>query len=632
KEKAFMFLNYEGRRFPRSTPILRIVPTDTLRAGILRFRDASGSIVSYNLASSALCGTTGNLPCDPRGIGLSPSISALFARIPAGNDPTSGDGLNTIGFRGNVGNPLTNDYYNARVDYNVSSNWHFDAAFRYFGELDGLTTPSSILDGNLQSFGKAPTRQNMISAGITGTFTPTFTGEFRFGWVRVRTATDRVRPNTSAAIVDIPGTETGITDGQTNIALDLGGLGGFNPPANLIHEPIEFDTQVARKQANDNKNFQYNADMNWIKGDHTFQFGGHLRYLPTRHLRDDKVLGALGALVAQLDSDLGSVSIPATSRPPTCSATITRNCLTAADVSNYHRVFASVTAIIDNVSVLAVRDGELKPLPFGELLEADTTLWAPEFYFQDVWRLHPSLTLTLGVNYGWQTPPTEKLGRQSVQIDGTTLKEQTAREYLRAREEAARAGKILQPAIAFQPINNADRSGVFDIDWNNIAPRIAAAWSPSFKNKFLNKLFGDNKTVIRGGYALVFDRQNTVQSVIVPTLGVAFAQTLNVSAPPCNATGNGGQNCNATSSNPALSGFRVGVDGTIPIPTVPTLTVPISPFWGRNPNGTLTLFPEILSFQVDPSIEVGENHAIDLTWQRELRGNMLLEVGYVGRF
>jgi hypothetical protein len=637
KDKAFLFLNYEGRRFPRSTPILRIVPSDTLRAGILRFRDASGSIVSYDLASAAVCGPAGNQPCDPRGLGLSPSVSALFKRLPAGNDPTNGDGLNTIGFRGNVGNPLTNDYYNARVDYNVSPNWRFDAAFRYFGELDGLTLPSSIIDGNLQSFGKAPTRQNMISAGLTGTFTPTLTGEFRFGWVRVRTATDRVRPNTSAAILGIAGTETGITDGQSHIALDLGALGGFN---SLLSEPVDVDTQVARKQANDNKNFQYNADMNWIKGDHTFQFGGHLRYLPTRHLRDDKVLGALGALVAQLDSDLGSVSIPNTSRPPTCSATITRNCLTAADVSNYNRFFASATGIIDNVSVLAVRDGELKPLPFGELLEADTTLWAPEFYFQDVWRIRPSLTLTFGINYGWQTPPTEKLGRQSIQVDGQTLKAQTAREYLRAREEAARAGKIFNPPIAFQTIKNADRSGVFDIDWNNIGPRVAASWNPSFTNKFLNALFGERKTVIRGGYSLVFDRQNTVQSVIIPTLGVAFAQTLNVSAPPCNITGAGGKGCNPASTNAALSGFRVGVDGKIPIPTVPQLGMPISPFWGIKPGAVgppfrtsdLVLDPEILSFQVDPTIEVGENHAIDLTWQRELKGNMLLEVGYVGRF
>src|SRR5262249_17025187 len=278
---------------------------------------------------------------------------------------------------------------------------------------------------------------------------------------------------------------------------------------------------------NDTRNCQWNADMNWIKGSHTLQFGSHVRYLPTRHLRDDKVLGALGALVAQLDSDLGAVTIQSTNRPPTCSTSITTNCLTATDVRNWNRLYASTAGIIDSVSVLAVRDGELKPLPFGELLEADTKLWAPEFYFQDVWRILPSLTLTFGVNYGWQTPPSEKLGRQSIQIDGSTLKAQTAKEYLRQREEAARAGKIFNPPIAFQPINNADRSGVFDIDWNNVAPRVAAAWNPSFENKFLNKLFGDHKTVIRGGYSLIFDRQNTVQSVIIPTLGVAFAQTLN---------------------------------------------------------------------------------------------------------
>ncbi len=637
KDKAFVFLNYEGRRFPRNTSILRVVPTDTLRAGILRFRDASGSIVSYNLATAALCGAAGNQPCDPRGLGLSPTISALFKKLPAGNDSSSGDGLNTIGFRGNVGNPLTNDYYNARVDYNISDKWRFDAAFRYFGELNGLATPASIVDGNLQSLGKSPTRQNMISAGVVGTFTPNLTGEFRFGWVRTRTAQDVTRPDASAGILGIPGTESGITDGQSHIALDLGARGGFN---SLLSEPIDVDTQVARKQVNDNKNFQYNADMTWVKGDHTFQFGSHLRYLPTRHLRDDKVLGALGALVAQLDSDLGSVSIPATSRPPTCSATITKNCLTAADVSNYNRFFASATGIVDNVSVLAVRDGALKPLPFGELLEADTTLWAPEFYFQDVWRIRPSLTLTFGLNYGWQTPPTEKLGRQSVQIDGKTLQIQTARDYLRAREDAARAGKIYNPPIAFQPIKESGRSGVFDIDWNNIGPRVAASWNPSFKNKYLNALFGDHKTVIRGGYSLVFDRQNTVQSVIIPTLGVAFAQTLNVSSPLCNSTGSGGTGCNGTSTNPALSGFRVGVDGRIPIPTVPVLGKPISPFWGIKPGAVgppfkttdLILDPEILSFQVDPSIEVGENHAIDLTWQRELKGNMLLEAGYVGRF
>ncbi|MBK7597128.1 MAG: carboxypeptidase regulatory-like domain-containing protein [Acidobacteria bacterium] len=627
-QKLFMFLNYEGRRFPRTTQILRIVPSDSLRQGILRFRDASNNVVSYNLKTSALCGPSGDQICDPRGLGLSPAVANVFSKLPAGNDPSSGDGLNTTGFRGNVGNSLTNDYYNARIDYNLTQKWRVEGSFRYFGQLDQGAGLLNIIGGNVSSLEKFPTRQNMIVVGVTGAITNSLTADFRYGGLRIRTATDRTRPNASAEILAIPGTETGLSSGQKFVAVDLGALGGAQ---SVLSEPIDVDTQLARKQANDNYNHQWNADFNWVKRSHTFQFGAHLRYLPTLHLRDDKVLGALGALVAQIDSDLGAVSIPSTVRPPTCSTTVRTNCIPTGDVQSWNRLYASSLGIVDNVSVLAVRDGDLKPLPFGETLEADTKLWAPEFYVQDVWRVRPTITLTLGLNYGWQTPPKERLGRQSVQIDMGTGKVQTSDEYFKARSDAAQAGQIFNPQIGFLPINQANRSGVFDIDWNNLAPRAAVSWNPGYTKGIMGKLFGDHKTVIRGGYSLVFDRQNTVQSVIIPTLGVAYAQTINVSAPACNATGAGGAGCNATNANAALSGFRVGVDGKIPLPTVPTLSVPISPFWGVR-NGALTLFPEVLSFQVDPKIKVGENHAFDLTWQRELPHNFLVELGYVGRY
>ncbi len=633
RDKLFFFLNYEGRRFPRSTQILRLVPTDTLKQGILRFRDAAGNVVSYNLKTSTLCGPSGNQACDPRGLGLSPSISALWAKLPAGNDPSSGDGLNTVGFRGNVNNPLNNNYYAARVDYNLTDKWRLDGSFRYFGQSQNGANLLDIIGGNIKSREQFPLRQNYVTAGLTGAISPSLTGEFRFGWVRNRTAVDRFRPNQSAALLAIPGTNTS----AGHIALDLGALGGTQ---SLLGEPIDVGTQVARKQASDNKNFQWNADLTWVKSNHTFQFGSHLRYLPTFHLRDDKVVGSLGALVAQIDSDFGNVAIPAAVRPPTCSASVTTNCLASGDVRQWNRLYASALGIIDNISVLAVRDANFKPLPFGEVLIADTTLWAPDFYFQDVWRIRPSLTFTYGVNYGWQTPPTEKLGRFTIQVDGLTLQPQTARDYLRSREAAARQGKIFNPPIAFLPVNDAKRP-VFETDWNNVGPRAAVAWNPSFSNGWLGRLLGDRKTVIRGGYSLVYDRQNTVQSVIIPTLGVAFGQTINVSSPICNATGPGGPGCNPASPNPALNGFRVGVDGTLPLPVVPQQTIPASPAWGFirpgatppfNPIRDVVLFPEILSFQVDPSIKVGKNHSFDLTIQRELPGNMLLEIGYAGRY
>ena len=167
----------------------------------------------------------------------------------------------------------------------------------------------------------------MIAAGLSGLITNNLTGEFRFGWVRTRTATDRFRPNESAASLAHPRHRNrACRQGQSHVALDLGARGGAQ---NLLSEPIDVDTQLARKQADDNRNIQWNADLNWVRGNHTWQFGSHIRWLPTRHLRDDKVLGALGALVAQIDSELGAFSLPNTVRPPTCSATVTRNCLPA---------------------------------------------------------------------------------------------------------------------------------------------------------------------------------------------------------------------------------------------------------------------------------------------------------------
>jgi outer membrane receptor protein involved in Fe transport len=301
--------------------------------------------------------------------------------------------------------------------------------------------------------------------------------------------------------------------------------------------PIDVGTQVARKQSNDNRNFQWNADLVWARGRHTWEFGPAVHYLPTHHLRDDKVIGGLGALVAQLDAV--SFSLPGADEPQPCSSSVTTNCLRSTDLRQWDRLYATALGLTDNISVLAVRDGSFNPLPFGSQLESDTKLWAPEMYFQDVWRVKPNLTLTLGVSYGWQTAPVERLGRQTIQIDAGTGQPITARSFLRQREDAAANGQIFNPTFGFVPINSAHR-GVFNVDYGDIAPRVALAWTPSYHGGLAGSLFGSGKRVIRTGFGIIYDRQNTVQSVIIPALGVGFAQTLNLTAPACNLTGPGG--------------------------------------------------------------------------------------------
>src|SRR4029453_13963214 len=59
KNRTFFFGNYEIRRFPQSTAFTRIVPTASLRSGTLSFRDSTGAIVFYPLATT--------VPFPPRG-------------------------------------------------------------------------------------------------------------------------------------------------------------------------------------------------------------------------------------------------------------------------------------------------------------------------------------------------------------------------------------------------------------------------------------------------------------------------------------------------------------------------------------------------------------------------------------
>ena len=106
--------------------------------------------------------------------------------------------------------------------------------------------------------------------------------------------------------------------------------------------------------------------------------------------------------------------------------------------------------------------------------------------------------------------------------------------------------------------------------------------------------------------------------------GVGFGQSINIQTPACNASGTPGGGCSAAlgSANYGASLFRVGVDGTIPLPTFGLATSPVVP---QN-------FSEVLSFQVDPNTKIDRSYNVDFSLQRDLPGGILAEASYVGRF
>ncbi len=374
------------------------------------------------------------------------------------------------------------------------------------------------------------------------------------------------------------------------------------------------DTQRARFQASYSRSYQFNDDLTWIKGNHTFRFGGEFRPIWYRHDRADKVVGSISSLVATVDQ-ANFFTIPATNTPQVCATATSANCLKSSDQTNWGRYYASVLGLVDNVNVLAVRDATLKPQPFGTNLVNLTWNYATSLNAQDTWRLTKSLTLSYGLAWGFQPPPKEDLGRQTVQIDLGTGQLVDPIKYLANKLAGAKSGQVYNPNFGWVPVDQANHS-VYNTVYTAFSPRVALAYSPDGSGMF-GKLFGERKTAIRMGYGLLYDRSNLVQNVLIPMLGVGFGQTISINGPLCNASGAAGAGCVATSSNPALSSYRVGVDGSIPLPTVPAATVPISP---QN-------FAETLSFH-----KLGKSHNVDFSIQRELPGGWMIDAAYVGRF
>ncbi|MDQ1610714.1 MAG: hypothetical protein QOG00_645 [Pyrinomonadaceae bacterium] len=132
--------------------------------------------------------------------------------------------------------------------------------------------------------------------------------------------------------------------------------------------------------------------------------------------------------------------------------------------------------------------------------------WAA--YFNDSWRVRPTLTLNLGLRYeyyGVQHNKNPELDSNFYFGEGSTL------------QERIRNGSV-------QVASNSRVGGLWKKDLNNFAPRLGFAWD----------VFGDGKTSLRGGYGMSYERNfgNVTFNVIQnPPAQTVVALTAGVEVP-----------------------------------------------------------------------------------------------------
>ena len=198
--KTYFFVNYEGSRFPNVGPYTRQSPSPLLRAGVIQVADATGKYQPYNLNPTAVTvnGVTyqpaqcGGSLCDPRAIGLNPTVQKLWSYMPLPTDFTgaTGDGVNVGGYISTVRAPLSSNAYVARIDHDLNDRNRFFATYRYT-TVTSLTTNQvdigGLTGGTLgtpKALAPRVQKPSFWVLGLTSSITPTITNDFRWNYSR----------------------------------------------------------------------------------------------------------------------------------------------------------------------------------------------------------------------------------------------------------------------------------------------------------------------------------------------------------------------------------------------------------------------------------------------------------------
>jgi hypothetical protein len=612
---TYFFANYEGLRYPLSATFERAVPSATLRQGIISI---NGVQYNFNPANTSmpLAQCQGG-PCDPRGQWFNPAIQQIWSKYePMPNDLTQfGDHVNVQGFKGTVLTPVSSDFGVARLDHDFGKNWHFMSSYRFYRFARGATVQTDIGGffkgdtlGQIASTAVRPQRPWYYVAGLTTNISSNLTNDFHFSYLRNFWAwQDNLGPPQLSGI-----------PGAIEISPSFGTSKNIAESRNALI-PYNVDTQDVRIRFWDGQDWYYRDDLSYIHGNHLWQVGGLFQHNWNYHTRDDNGSGTFNNPVFLVSVNDSGVNIPAAYQPAG---------LTSSQIAAWNPLYVDLLGI-SGAQVAYTRSGKnLQLQQLGSNAFDKSVIDTYNLYFSDTFHMKPNFTVNYGLGWLLETPPLEESGKQITLVDQTGA-QIGLRDYLATRERDALAGQIYNPEVGYSLVGNVG-NGLkypYHIFWGGFSPRISAAWNPRFDSGFLNKMLGTNKTVLRGGYARTYGRQNGVDLVLVPLLGVGLIQA--VKCPGASMAGA----CLGSLNTDPTNAFRIGIDpnpaGLYQQGISQTLCQPFFPGEVNCDGNKAARASDTLV--LDPNFKPAHSDEFNFSIQRDLGRNMMLEVGYIGR-
>lgn len=574
RDKGFFFFAYEGVKDPLSARATRTILTPAARAGAFSFnRTAAG-------AATAICpGTTAGSLCtipnilayaQSQGFAGIPSAidpliqSRILARVPTtGNATGIGDGLNTTGFALNRRQDQTLDTYTTRIDVDFTEKDTINGVFSYNNEIN-LRPDVDPMGFEVSPDVDQTSTNKSLAIAYRRIISDNIVNEARWGIFTNEVPFNRISPRPSFFLG---------AAGTTNGAL-LAGI--ISNPDNIFLD-----------QGRNNKVYTLADNLNWVIGDHSLKFGGQLQKYKVNSFND--VFNIPNYVLGPIDVAGASTRF---------SATNFGNLINANQLATANGLLALLAGTVSSASqgfnTTSPTSGFEVARNLSPFRNTNNAL-----YVADRWSILRNLTLTLGLRY--ELYPALKLN------NGLSVEPVIA-------DPDNPAASLLAGNGGFNVIgtNAGSEFLYYKTDYNNFAPSVGVAFSPSFESGIGRLMFGSSgRSVIRGGYSHVYGNDSIITSL---------NGTLNANLGLGRAVNSAIGPTNTTLLNDRISGSLtpVGVPAFTPLPRsfLQNNTV------GQGFFGTANA--------VDPKLQIPLTEQYSLGFQREFFGNTAFEVRYVG--
>jgi Carboxypeptidase regulatory-like domain/TonB-dependent Receptor Plug Domain len=594
KDKLFFFFSYNGLRQTQPLQNFDTVPVPSFFQGELNYIGTNGpqpeTASSAELTALDPCAQPGGI-CPAQGPGPDQSLLSFMqnrgyagtAAVPAPNSSAVGDGLNTSGYFFDSPLRSTQNTFVARLDYQMTTNhrWFARATWeRGTGGIGGVAEQVFPTDPDPSSSYVDHSRAWVF--GETWTISPTMTNQASFG------ETDQV----NAFVINNKPTF------PNSLSFFDSFFGGVltNPYLGLNEQfPV-----VPVYQGRDT--------FTWVRGKHTFQFGGVISptIFKSGNLTDTNSYGV------GIGGDISGLSTA--QRPADFNG----------DSSEWDRLYALILGRYSNISSGYNYDLAGNPLPQGGVPIRDYHSTQYEAFAQDSWKMRSDLTLTYGVRWDFHKPLSEVNGYEATQ-------NQTPGSIFSVRQQEAALGISGPNAVPFityglgGSANN--KPGYYKPSYDNFGPRIGLAYSPAATKGWLGSLLGDRKTSIRAGFGIDFDNNLIGQGFELDETSFLFSNspTTNFTSLATDPRFSCPSPCTGATLSPSL--LPPVAPGTTPRPTfTPNVDANGFPI-GFNDGG----FGVGSMFNFDPNYKTPYEMHFSFGIQRELRGDWLVEADYVGK-